>query len=367
MPQTDKALKALFDKYGKRRISIVMDNRNERKQVKNVLRDDGFSDISEFDDCKEAWEKLKLSTTSLLVFPVDHQDGLDFLKQLIESTRFKHTPLLLFTNKPKEHPKHYTNADALIYWAETPINGYKVEQALIEILKKGAVEKNRVLDESKALEHYNKGIDAFENGDFEEAKEELRQTLKESPDFFEAYLKMAETLFELEDYDAALRVLQKADQLQPDHPRALMIKAMVACETMEKEKALRVMDLCVSRRKNDLMFIIEMGNLALNKGWIDEAIGYFEMAHNIDPQLIHVYNRIGIAQSRAGRFDKALEMYSRALEMDDSDAGVHFNIGMTFYRKGEVTKAVESFKKAHTLDPKMKEPIEWLAKLEKGA
>lgn len=364
MPQNDKALKALFERYAKKRITLILENKSERKQIRNVFREDGLSDILEFDTCDEAWEKLKLATTSILIFSVDHPDGMDFLRRLIESMRFRKTPMIVFTSKIREYPKHFTNTDAHIRWVGTPYNALKAEQALIETLKKGVVERSSSMDESKSLEHYNKGIEALERGANEEAKEHFRLALKESPDFFECYIKMADTLFAMGDYEAARRVLGKADTMSPDHPKTLLMKAKIAADTLDKETALKVMDLAVSKRRSDLMFIIDIGNIALAKGWIDEAIGYFEMASDIDPDLIHVYNRLGIAQSRASRFDKALEMYNKALSMDEDDPGLHFNIGMLHYRKGENVKALEFFKKAASLDPHMKEAHDWITKLE---
>jgi len=342
-----------------------MDNKNERKQVRNVLREDGIADIHEFDHFDEAWEKLKLATSSILVFSVAKADGMEFLRKLIDSTRFKTTPLVVFTNKVREHPKHFTNADAVLEWGETPMNGFKVEQSVINVLKRGIVGKSHVLDESKSLEYYTRGVDAMEDERWEDAKEYFRQAIKESPEFFEAYLKMAETLIALGDYEAALRVLSKAESMMPDHPKTLYLKAVIACETLPKEKALKVLELAVGKKESDLMFIIDIGNLALKKGWVDESITFFEKAHDIDPELVHVYNRLGIAQSRASRFDKAMEMYERALKIDDSDAGVYFNIGMMWNRKGETKKAMESLKKSHDLDPDMPETKEWMAKLEK--
>ncbi|MBF0292175.1 MAG: tetratricopeptide repeat protein [Nitrospinae bacterium] len=364
MAQTDKTLRALFEKYAKKRITIILENKSERKQIRNVFREDGLSDILEFDLWNEAWEKLKLATTSILIFSVDHPDGMDFLRHLIESMRFRKTPMIVFTARIREYPKHFTNTDAHIRWVQTPFNALKAEQALIDTLKKGVVERSSSMDESKALEHYNRGIEAMERGAHEEAKEHFRLALKESPDFFECYIKMADTLFQMGDTEAALRVLGKADTMSPDHPKALMLKANIAAETLEKETALKVLDLAVSKRRNDLMFIIEIGNIALAKGWIDEAIGYFEMAQDIDPDLIHVYNRLGIAQSRASRFDKALAMYNKALSMDETDAGLHFNVGMLHHRKGEDVKALEYFRKAASLDKGMKEAHDMIGKLE---
>ncbi|MGK7345830.1 MAG: tetratricopeptide repeat protein [Candidatus Nitrospinota bacterium M3_3B_026] len=362
----DKEKKALLAKYAKKRVTLIIKDRNERKQVKNALRENGINDIVELDDFSQAWSKLQLTATNVLVFSVSEQEGLDFLSSVEESARFKKTPLIVFTNKPREHPGLFSGEDLLIYWEELPMNGYKVENRLLEVFEKGVVEKSLLGRDHDSLEHYSQAVDALAEEKFEDAKELLRISLKESPEFFEAYVKMVEALTGLGDLETARRVLGRAEKMRPAHPKVLILKARLAAELENKENAVRVFDAVVGARPRDLMFVIGIGNIALEKGWVDEAIHYYEIAKNIDPELIHAYNRLGMAHSRAGRFDEALAMYDKALKIDDEDAGIHFNIGMAYTRKGEKERAIEYFKKASALDPRLTEPKEWAEKLEAG-
>lgn len=362
----DKEKEAIFAKHAKKRVTLVIDDRSGRKQVKNALRENGIGDIVELDDFAQAWSKLQLTTTNVLVFSVEDQEGLDFLSNIGESARFKKTPLIVFTNKPREHPGLFGGEDLLIFWEELPMNGYKVENKLLEVFSKGVVEKSLLGRDHESLEHYSQAIDALAEERFEDAKELLRQSLKENPEFFEAYVKMVETLIGLGDLETARRVLGRAEKMRPNHPKVLTLKARLAVELDGKDDAVRVLDSAVAARPRDLMFIIGIGNIALGKGWVDEAVHYYEIAKNIDPELIHAYNRLGMAHSRAGRFDEALAMYDKALQIDNEDAGIHFNIGMAYTRKGEKDKAIEYFKKASALDPRLTEPKEWAEKLEAG-
>jgi len=361
-----KSSEELFQKYAKRRIAIIMDARKERSQLKKFLRDDGFHDIVEFERFDEAWEKLKLSTTFILIFSTQTQTGVDFLEDLIESTRFKRTALLIFTNRLTQHVKLFANAEITACWEEAPINSLKVEQTLVKALEKGIAERNQIADESAALDHFTRAVSAIEDERYGDAKELLRKALKENPDFFEAYVKMAETLTALGEFEAAKRVARRALELQPNHPMALRACCQIFAEAEPKEAAIKAFDYAVEKRPRDALHIIEIGNIALKKGWVDEAIGYFEMAREIDPNLIHVYNRLGIAHSRAGAYDTAMKMYELALGIDGEDAGVHFNIGMAYYRQGAGDKALEFFTKANQLDPSLAEPLEWMEKI-KGA
>ena len=81
----DKQQKALFHRFSKKRVSVINREKNERRQIKSVLRDNGVVDLAEFESCEEAWEKLQLSTTCVLIFSTGEQEGLDFLDSYLKT------------------------------------------------------------------------------------------------------------------------------------------------------------------------------------------------------------------------------------------------------------------------------------------
>lgn len=355
---------ALVKEYCKHKFTIVESSKPGRKRIKQSFRQQGFSDLAQFETYKEAWEKLELSTTHFLVFSIDSQDGLDFLRDLIDSTRFKRTPLMIFTKKINEHPKIFGNADIKAVWGEAPMTMLQLENAYLKVFQGGVVEPNQIINESESISHFTKALIEINEENYEEAKELLRQSLKENPDFFEAYIKMAEMLIALGDYKTAKRVIVKAASLRPEDSNCMLLEAKLAMETESKEDAVKVCDEKVSKRPRDMMFITEIGNAALSKGWTDIAIRYFQMAKNVDPNVIHIYNQLGIAYSRSNDYDGALAMYDLALEIDQEDAGIHFNKGMMYLRKRNEGDAMISFKKAVAADPKMVEAHDFIKKLE---
>ena len=54
----------------------------------------------------------------------------------------------------------------------------------------------------------------------------------------------------------------------------------------------------------------------MEKGEIDEAIGAFHRALEIDPKYAEAYNSLGAALSDKGELKKALKSFRRALEID---------------------------------------------------
>jgi Flp pilus assembly protein TadD len=362
----DKADEELFKKHAKKRIALIHPGKNDRKQIKNVLREDGLTDIVEFDDFGEAWDRLKLTTVHILVFPHD-ADGQEFLGRLIDSARFQKSPMIAFGPKADQHAKRFAAEDEQILFYDQPMNGVNVEKGILEVFRATTVGRSMVADENAALDHFTKATQALGEDKCVEAKELLRLALKENPEFFDAYIRMADALMCLGEFEAATKVLVRADQLRPNNAKVLVRLVSLAAETQGKEKALKVALAAAERVPNDQMLLIEMGNVLMKKGWVDEAIILFEKARDIDPNLIHVYNRLGIAYSRKKNFDGAEAMYHKALEIDADDPGVHFNMGMMYYRKGDKEKAVTYLKKTVNLDPDMVEPRELLEKIASGS
>lgn len=363
MALNEKEKEKLVKKYKKIRFTIIDKVKSERVTLKSFLRNQGFADVVDHDSYEEAWGKLQLSTTHVLVFSVNDEEGTNFLRDLIESTRFKKTPMIIFTRKITEYPKIFENVEIIASWGEAPVSNLKLEQAYISIFQDGVIERNLITDESASLDHFTKAVEEMSEGNYKEAKELLRLSLKENPKFVEAYLKMTETLIAMGDYATAQRVLDSAEKLTENDSRVTLLHIQIAVYTKDKKEAVKLCDENVAKREKDLMFITEVGNIALGKGWHEEAIRYFEMARNLDPNVIHTYNRLGIAYSRSSNFDGALAMYELALKIDEFDPGIHFNMGMMYYRKDEKKTALEKFKKSSELAPDMAEPKEWIEKI----
>ncbi len=359
----EKELKKLFATFAKKRLFLVSPSKMDRKQIKGVLREAGIVDVQEADNVEEAWNALELKHTNLLVLSVSTPEYLDYFERILDSARFNETPLLVFTNKIFEHKKVYKNSGAQLYFAEEPMNALNVENGLIPIIKAGKTERSKIVAESIALDSFSKALHEFEQENYYEALELLRHAVKEDPDFFEAYMKMADTLMMLGEDVAATRILAIAGKIRPEHPKVLERIVRVGTRKGPRETAIAIMKSAIDRMDGDPVFIGDMGAVCFEQGWVEEAIAFYEDALRLDPNLIHVYNRLGMAQSRAKNFDSSLAMYNRALEIDPNDAGVHFNIGMMYYRMKENDKAYDYFEKAGKLDPAREEATQWAEKM----
>jgi tetratricopeptide (TPR) repeat protein len=67
--------------------------------------------------------------------------------------------------------------------------------------------------------------------------------------------------------------------------------------------------------------------------------------------LNEVYNDLGAAQARLGKFPAAIASFQKALEGDSGDPDYHFNLGFALWRSGQSEAAVRSFRSAAERNP----------------
>ncbi|MEM7828685.1 MAG: tetratricopeptide repeat protein, partial [Candidatus Aenigmatarchaeota archaeon] len=73
-----------------------------------------------------------------------------------------------------------------------------------------------------------------------------------------------------------------------------------------------------------------LGLLFLEKGLLDKALENFQMALELEPQLIEAYNNIGVIYARKGLNQEAIKNYQMAINLEPNFVEAHFNLGMVY-------------------------------------
>lgn len=89
----------------KTKVLVVDDMLTMRKIVSKILKELGFTDITEAADGIEAWEKTKDGGFGLIIsdWNMPNCTGLDFLKRVRADQRLSKTPFLLVTAEAESH------------------------------------------------------------------------------------------------------------------------------------------------------------------------------------------------------------------------------------------------------------------------
>jgi protein O-mannosyl-transferase len=94
-----------------------------------------------------------------------------------------------------------------------------------------------------------------------------------------------------------------------------------------------------------------LGNLLMNAGHVQEAIGHFEQAVRLDPGFAEAQNDLGAALVARTRLPEAIIRFREALRVRPDFAEAHYNLGFALRDSGDKQEALFHFEEAVRLWP----------------
>jgi protein O-mannosyl-transferase len=96
---------------------------------------------------------------------------------------------------------------------------------------------------------------------------------------------------------------------------------------------------------------INLGNALFSKGRLDDAIGEFQQAVRLRPELRLPHSQLAIALRARGRVDEAIEQLQEILKLNPNDAAAHNELGAILFDQGRADDAIAHYREAARLDP----------------
>jgi len=173
------------------------------------------------------------------------------------------------------------------------------------------------LEAGNSLVHCNLANNYRDQGRLPDAERHYRAALSTDPDFFEAYMGLADVLARRGEPVAAADVCKRALLVRPGEPEAV-VKLARALQRLEQYA---------------------------------EAAGVLRTIAATRPDDPGVQNLLGVSLMRVGRFDEALTHYRRAIDCDPRAAAPHVNLGDALAARGDLRGALASFGAALEIEP----------------
>jgi hypothetical protein len=96
---------------------------------------------------------------------------------------------------------------------------------------------------------------------------------------------------------------------------------------------------------------INLGAAMKDKGRIDEAAGYYQIAITLDPADANAHNNLGVIFKAKGLYDRAITEFRIALDLKPKFADPHFNLGMLYLDSGARDAARREFEEGLEIRP----------------
>ena len=190
----------------------------------------------------------------------------------------------------------------------------------------------------------NKGVEAYQNDDYEAALEAFKEYAEVAPDDTTGYIYAAIMAGQLEKYDEVVELYQKVFDLGYYPKDALNVVIYYLNNQLEQpEKALEYVKLAEEKYPDDLSFRKTEIDILVKLNKVDDAIKNLEGLIEKEPDNAMLYSFLGMMYDTKGDTDKAMEMYKKALEINPNDKSSLINLAVFYINRGDEInkKAIE--------------------------
>ncbi|HEV2970217.1 MAG TPA: tetratricopeptide repeat protein [Pirellulales bacterium] len=137
----------------------------------------------------------------------------------------------------------------------------------------------------------------------------------------------------------------------PDNWRAYASLGYAALSAQDKSNAIALFAKAEQLNPKDSQVQLNLGNLAADRGKIDEAIDHYEQSLKLTPQSAKAQYNLGLALAKKGKIDDAIAHYQEALKLDPENPETHNNLADLFLKRDKFDDAIKQAEAALAFKP----------------
>jgi tetratricopeptide (TPR) repeat protein len=198
---------------------------------------------------------------------------------------------------------------------------------------------------------------------YTDALRALEVALDLDPNHVQAIVATGDAHLKLGDIEEARAAYYRALKLRPEYPPSLDGLARVEEARSDDEEAIRTYLRAIASDKGFAPSYTHLGDLYLRVGRIEEAVRLLEEAVEVRPDFAPGLNRLALAYGRLGLHNEAIATVQKAMEIEPRSALHAATLGELQIAQGLVLAAESSFLRALELDPGLLEARRGLAEV----
>ncbi len=208
------------------------------------------------------------------------------------------------------------------------------------------------------------GIEAFEQGEYAQAFELFKITLKKRPSSFFAFRDMGHAAFHLQQDDKALEYYETALKLRHD---LLDVRFNIGLIHLKRgrvgdamfffSETIRLihpltpgsfyLGLFHTQESLRNQCHLNMGMLFKQRGEVEKALEQYQTVVRETPKNVLALGGLGDCWMTLERYDEAIQVYKKALKIlpeGDEKLNIQNDLGVCYFKKSEMEKAIAEFK-----------------------
>ena len=186
----------------------------------------------------------------------------------------------------------------------------------------------------------------YNEGQYDQAIDILRQGLQLYPDAVELHIGMGYARLAREEYAWARRAFVDALAREPEHEDALAGRGEVLLKLGEVEAGVASFDKVLALGFNeDLDIVLQMGRALFREGLIEHSRRYFETARSAHPESAEASACVGYAMHRLSREREAIKWLRRAIAVDPEHCEARIYLANLLYDRGSYEEALVEFER----------------------
>ena len=281
--------------------------------------------------------------------------------------QFAKAELLFETGRFSESIRIYEE----LYEQEGTFAGVSLAERLAEVYRAGAAYEQALEFYMKALEDevkpdilFGSGYAAFQIQNYDLAIKQLEDLKELDPDYFSAYLLLAESYSMLEDNKKAYAIIKEGIVRDEYDKTFYLFAGKMALKNHEPEEAIQFLQEAIALDPEYMEAILVLMSIYSKEESYDEIISLYEHISSQDFDWTALYPFVAEAYDKEEEFKKAYEMYSAAYEDFKEDSAFLEKYCYFLIEDGKQEQAKEIAEQLVALDPTEQQYIELLERFE---
>ncbi|MER1956328.1 MAG: tetratricopeptide repeat protein [Solibacillus sp.] len=165
--------------------------------------------------------------------------------------------------------------------------------------------------------------------------------------------------FQTQKYDLAIKQLEDLKELDPDYFSAYLLLAESYAMQEDNKRALKVIQEGLKRDEYDKSLFLFAGKMALKNSMPTEAIDYLSQAIALDPEYMEAIMVLMSVYSQQESYEEIISLYEQLKQYDFEWVSLSPFVANAYNEEEQFDKAYEIYKEAYT---EFNEDVEFLEK-----